>query len=187
MNSLFKHIILAFCFSIVLNSPTIVFSQTTASATLNVVLADVRSIKVNPAQNVVNITFSNSSDYSNGVAINQIGHLEITSTSGYIVKARASSANLIFGAEQIPVSTVTLTASLNSGGISSSSSTGKANTSTYVYPIRLSTTPRVMIEGSLGGAGIIYDVNYKAGGGVDYMNKPSGNYSTTIIYTIEPN
>jgi hypothetical protein len=165
-----------------------VFAQTSANATLNVVLSDVRSIKINPAQSVVNLNFTTANDYANGINVSQNRHIEITSTSGFIVKVKASGNNLTNGTNTIPVNTITLTPFLNTASMQRTmvaSGSSFAN-SVYTFPITLSPTPKLLVESSYGSTQIFFDINYASSGGASYMNKVSGTYSTTITYTIEP-
>jgi hypothetical protein len=165
------------------------FSQTSASATLNVYLADVRSIKVNPAQSIVTLNFATAADYSNGVSLSQPGHLEVTSTSGYVVKVKSSASYLQKGSDAIQVSTITLTPTIsatNSSGTNGASNLQSLVADTYLYSTKLAVTPKVMIDASKGASRTLFDVKYQASGGTEYMNKATGNYSVTITYTIEP-
>jgi len=164
-------------------------AQTTASATVNVVLADVRSIKINPTQSVVTLNFNSASDYTNGVTSQQNAHLEVTSTGGYIIKVKASNANLQNNTNTIPVSTINISPKVNSSSNIGSAIIGSySNTmaSTYLYPANLTVSPSLIIESSKGSPKTMYDIQYKASGGVNYMNKAPGNYSVTITYSIEP-
>ncbi len=165
------------------------FSQTSASATLNVYLADVRSIKVNPAQSIVTLNFATATDYANGVSLSQPSHLEVTSTGGYIVKVKSSSSVLQNRSEVIQANTITLTPSIsnaNGGGSNIGGNSQSLAADTYLYPSKLNVTPKIIIDASRGSSRTFYDVKYQASGGAEYMNKASGNYSVTITYTIEP-
>ncbi len=156
-------------------------SQTTANTTMNVVLADIRSIKVNPAQNTVSLNFATASDYDNGVSSLQNAHLEISSTGGFIVSAKSSSPNLVNGANTIPVNTIKLTPSLSA--IASNSTTIGTPTN---RTISLSPIQTTFISSRLGATKVFFDVDYKASGGAQYINKAAGTYTSTITYTIDP-
>jgi len=164
-------------------------AQTTGNTTLNVVLNDVRSIKVNPAQTNVSLIFNNASDYTNGVSSNQASHLEITSTGGFVVKVKSSGPSLINGSNSIPVNTIsltpTVTASQNSNLVGATASTGGVVIRT-VSTTTLSATDAQFINSPTGGTKIFYDVKYTSSGGPNYINKPAGTYTTTITYSIEP-
>jgi hypothetical protein len=150
-------------------------AQASASSTVNIVLANVSSIKVNAAQTSVALNFSNADDYNNGVSLAQVQHLEVTCTGGYQVTVKASGPTMINGASTIPVSTITLTPSISSG----STDAGAAFT-----PVSLSATPQNMITTPNGATKIYYDLRYKASGGPQYIGKAAGTYTTTITFTI---
>lgn len=164
-------------------------AQTTTNTTLNVVLNDVRSIKVNPSQTNVSLIFNNADDYTNGVFSNQASHLEITSTGGYIVKVKSSGPNLTNGVNTIPVNTISLTPTVSS---SQSANTIGATGSTGAVVVKivstttLSSTDAQFINSPTGSTKIFYDVKYASTGGPNYINKPAGTYTTTITYSIEP-
>ena len=154
-------------------------------------IADVRSIKINPSQNVIALNFTTTNDFTNGISLLQNSHLEVISTSGYLIKVRTSSANLVNAANKIPVNTITLTPALNisSGATTSSASQSGSSTqsSIYSFPVILAPNPKLMVESSIGASRTIFNVSYTASGGQEYMNKATGNYTTTITYSIEPN
>lgn len=152
-------------------------AQASDNATLNVVLADVRSIRVNPAQNTVQLNFATATDYQNGVTSDQIAHLEVTSTGGYQIKVKASGSALLNGANAIPVNTITLTPGLNAGY----TDPGATFTS-----LSLSATQQQLITTPNGSPRIMFDVRYGASGGQPYIGKPAGTYVTTITFSIEP-
>ena len=174
-------------FTLLLNNSN---AQVSANATLNVYLADVRSIKINPSQTVVNLSFLNANDYSNGVANLQSSHLEVTSTGGYIIKVKASSNNLVNGSNNIPVSSINLkpTLATSSTGVATNSVAGggAALASIYLYEVGLSAAPKLIVESGKSAAKALYNIIYKANGGPDYINAVPGNYTTTITYSIEP-
>jgi hypothetical protein len=152
-------------------------AQASANANVNVVLADVRSIKVNAAQSTVSLNFTSSTDYLNGVFTTQAAHLEITSTGGYQIKAKAATSSLVNGTSTIPVSTIMLTPTLSAG----SSDEGVTFT-----PVSLSATQQPIINTPNGSTRIFFDMKYQASGGQDYINKLAGTYVTTVTFSIEP-
>jgi hypothetical protein len=172
---LLKGLAMTFLFA---GSSLAVRAQASDNATLNVVLSDVRSIVVNPAQNSVQLNFATARDYQLGVSSTQVGHLIVTSTGGYQIRVKASSESLVNGANTIPVNTITLKADINAG----STSPGGIS----FVNIQLSSIPQRFIESSIGSASIQFDVTYEASGGDPYINKPAGTYVTTITYSIEP-
>ena len=151
--------------------------QASDNLTLNVVLADVRSIRLNPAQTTVQLQFANVTDYQNGVSLDEPAHIEVTSTGGYQVKVKSSGASLQNGVNTIPVSTITLTPTLSSGF---------ADAGVAFQTVTLSSTEQQMITTPNGSSRIVFDVQYRASGGQPYIDKPAGTYVTTLTFSIEP-
>jgi hypothetical protein len=153
------------------------YAQASDNATLNVVLADVRSIKLNPAQTTVQLNFNNVNDYQNGVSLTQNAHLEVTSTGGFQVKVKSSGSSLQNGINTIPVSTITLVPSLSSG---------YADMGASFQTVTLSPIAQQMVTTPNGASRIAFDVRYTASGGQPYIDKKAGTYVTTITFCIEP-
>ena len=167
--------VLLFCACLGITNTT--YAQASDNATLNVVLADVRSIKLNPAQSTVQLNFKTASDYQNGVVENQNAHLEVMSTGGFQVKVRSSGLSLVNGINTIPVSTISLVPSLSSGYVDMGAS---------FQTVTLSPTQQQMISTPNGTTKIVFDVRYMASGGQPYIDKKAGTYVTTITFCIEP-
>jgi hypothetical protein len=159
-------------------STRVVLAQASDNATLNVVLADVRSIIVNPAQNAVQLDFVTATDYQVGVTKTEVAHLNVTSTGAFQVKVKASTDQLVNGANSIPVNTIILTPNI------SANSTLPAGA--VFTPVTLSAIAQQLIQSSNGSPKVEFDVEYKSSGGDPYINKPAGTYVTTITYSIEP-
>ncbi len=56
---------------------------------LQVIIPELRSIKVNSLQKNVVLAFETADDFKNGVSSNQVKHLEVTSTAQFQVKVAA--------------------------------------------------------------------------------------------------
>jgi hypothetical protein len=147
------------------------------NATLNVVLDDIQSITVNSAQEIVTLTFDDVADYTNGVFSDQADHLAVVSTVDFDVTVVASS-DLDSGTATIPVNTITL---LASGGNNAPA------TATYAPVVMSTATAGTLIDAADADLDAEFNVNYDASGGADYLNKPTGTYTTTITYTLIPN
>lgn len=147
-------------------------------ATLNVILQDIQSITVNTTQETVNLTLSTVADYQDGVNVDQADHLTVVSTSGFNITAQASG-DLTKTSElnTIPVSTVSLTAT--AGSTSPDGTMGS--------PVFLSATaPVTLVTGASSNLDAKYDMNFTVSGGTEYLNQPTGTYTTTITYTLVP-
>jgi len=154
--------------------------QTSDNVTLNVTLEQVQSISVNTNQKTVNLVFQSASDYQDGVSSTQVDHLNVSSTTSFQVKVTALGdlSNSTSG-DAIPVSTITVTPTVSSGysGPAEETLTGTS----------LSTSDQGIINsGTNGTVETHYDVEYKASGGENYINKSVGTYTTTVTYTISP-
>src|SRR5690606_41588255 len=68
-----------------------VTSQAQTTVTLNVKLKPIQTLVVNPAQSQVDLNYSSTEDYLNGVVSMQEDHLKIYSTGGFQVKVRSAS------------------------------------------------------------------------------------------------
>lgn len=151
------------------------FSQTD-QATLNVVLADIQSITVEAGQTTVALTLDNATKYASGTSVAQADHLAVVSTSDFDITAVASQELTKTGeANTIPVSTVTLTASA-----------GTNTPDGTMNPVALSTTAVNLVVGASADLDAFYNVDYAVSGGSEYLNQPTGTYSTTITYTLVP-
>lgn len=176
------------------------FASKAQTVTLNVHLADVQSVVVDPAStgmNQVDLYFTTISDYNNGVKSDGSASgsntqtntttnysLEVGSTKGFQVSAYASQdLTSTTGTTTIPVSNIEL---IPSGG------TDASNTSIQMQNINLA-------AGSANAKKIIYssDPTLKNDFYIEYFaqntshdfnnNKGTGEYTTTIYYTISSN
>lgn len=153
-----------------------VYSQSNSSTNLNIHLNDIQSIKVNENQSNVSLSLNNSSDYINGKSTNESDHIEIMSSSNYEIRVSAAS-NLTSEGATIDIGTVTVTPTQgNIGG----DSQGNINLS----PTTLSLTDNTLVQSNSGDIKRSFNIEYHVSGGEEYLNKPTGTYSTLITYTI---
>ena len=152
------------------------YGQSSAATNLAVELQSIQSITVNEAQANVAIALTTASEYLNGKTSHQADHIKIMSSSNYEIKVSAAT-NLIGESSSIDVGTVSLVPSLGSIG-------GENNNSLNMSPVALSLADTTLVQASHGDAERTFNVDYKVSGGADYLNKPTGIYSTLITYTI---
>jgi hypothetical protein len=146
----------------------------TATSTLNVVLADVVSITVNPSNSTVNLNFATSADYQNGVNSGVLAdHLTIASTQSFTVTVK-SDGDLVNGAENIPIGDIGITASAGTGSPVGTPGAVAALSSTDQSLIT-STNPTLESK---------YSMQYAATGGTDFIGLTAGTYTATITYTV---
>lgn len=162
--------------TLALIATTTIFGQ---NVTLNVKLHSIQSLTINPSQTEVNLNYHTKQDYEDGVSNLQSDHLEIYSTGGF--KIQVVSSDLINPEENIEVGTISLVASNGNNGLPD------ADFTTTV----LSSSATTIISSNVGGVDKTFNVEYKGGGGNQYVNKyHSGEeptiYTTTVTYTISP-
>lgn len=155
---------------------SIAAAQNEASATLNVYLNSIQSIRLNESQSDVAISLNTASEYINGKAVNQQDHIEIMSTTDYEIKVSAAT-HLTGTAATIDIGTVTLTPAYGAFGTPGSGAID-------LMPVTLSLNNNTLIHSSVGDTQRTFNVQYRVSGGEEYLNKPQGTYTTTIIYTI---
>lgn len=156
------------------------FSQTSepqksASVTLRITLADIKSISVNASSSTVNLQFNSLSDFQSGVSVNEASQLNVFSSGAYKISVSAKGDF---------VSTSSSTNTLSSSAVKVSLASSEAVT-TYSN-VALSTTNQLVAQSSTGTLKTNYDVSYSASV-PDYANKAAGTYETVVTYTIESN
>lgn len=166
------------CVVFLLSGSVQMMAQEIADAQLNVMLADVQSIRIDQDQHNVSIVLDNVAEISNGKVVQQADHLQITSSSEYEIKVSASS-QLQGSNAFIPISTVQLSPSLGSTG-------GIPAAPLIFSDVNLSTNQQTLVQSENGEMLRSFNIAYKVFGGTDYLNKPAGTYTTTIIYSILP-
>ena len=159
--------------------------STSDVVTVNIKLAKVQSIVINPSQKPVDLEYNNETDYRNGVIKTEADHLTVFSTGGFIVQAK-SDGDFKKGSESIAANTVTLSAAAGS-----KEPTG---TVTYGEDLGLSTSVLNLITAQKGGFDLKFNVIYKGGKGNDYIvdrfKDGDGNpnvYTAEVTYSIIAN
>ncbi|MEJ5964306.1 hypothetical protein [Pedobacter immunditicola] len=153
-------------------------AQLSGATTLNVTLAATQSITVNNP--TVALNFGSSANYLSGVNAEQADHLTFASTSGFTISASASGDLTGGTGGAIPISTVKITPTPGSLDESLGGTATAIDLSTAVVPIYTSGTKTTggTTQASL-------DVDYRASGGTNYLNR-TGTFNSTITYTIAP-
>lgn len=151
-------------------------AQNSAGTNLNIHLNDIQSIKINESQSNVGISLNTSNDYINGKSILEANHIEIMSSSNYEIRVSAAS-NLSGEGATIDIGTVTLTPTQGNVG-------GESQGSITMSPTALSLTDNTLVQSTSGDIKRSFDIEYHVSGGSEYLNKPTGTYSTLITYTI---
>lgn len=160
-------------------------TKTCDNVTVNIKFRPIQSIVVNTAQETVDLLYSSTTDYANGVFAEMLDHLEIFSTGGFEVKVSTDGDFTRTGGGTIPADDVTVIAT--------------SGTSTDIGSftnVELSTTPTALITADKGGTALKYNVTYNntaAGADNNYINNyihpdsPESVYTAKVIYTIATN
>ncbi|WKW46056.1 hypothetical protein P3875_09730 [Myroides sp. JBRI-B21084] len=158
----------------------------TDNVTLNVRLNPIQTLVVNPQQKTVNLDYTTTDHYNDGVSAKQENHLNIFSTGGFEVKVKSSAAELANAGTagpngNIDASTIQIVATQG---------TQKAlSNADYKSAVSLSTTEGVLVSSTKGARDKNIDIEYKAAGTDAYLDKYVANqtptiFSTTVTYTI---
>jgi len=151
-------------------------AQTTPTATtqtltcpLTITVADLSALTVN--QTDINLTYTGSSDYTNGIVADAPAHLTLSNTDPFDVYVKASSSTLTNGANTLPVSAITIAPMPGYAGSFTS--------------INLSATGQKILSGSVPAVDKALNVRYAipAANSPQMLGKPAGTYNTTVTYS----
>lgn len=162
-----------------------VTSQAQTTTTLNVKLHPIQTLVVNPAQSQVDLNYSSTEDYLNGVVSTQEDHLKIYSTGGFQVKVRSASSNLESSSDA-----VTSTLAANTIQISASNGTEGINEAEFFSTeLQDNVDEGLIIKSLVGGVDKTFNVEYRGAGANQYVNLYNSAetptvYSTVVTYTI---
>jgi hypothetical protein len=142
--------------------------QAQASGSLNVVVSAIGEIIAN--QQSVNLPFTTTSNYVNGVSTNMQAHLKLSNTTPYNLYVRATSSSFTSGVNSIPLSVLRI---------------GPMTGQTGVNTITLSTTAQQLIQNADPIIDRTLDMQYSipASQTSNLFGKPAGTYSANIIYS----
>lgn len=142
----------------------------TLNGTVTVNVANITALTV--LQPAVNLKFSTTDDYKNGVSVTLNNHLNLSSTIPYDVTVKASAANFSSaGGGTLPVNLVRIEGASGQAG---------------VLPITLSTTAQKIINASVPVVDRQLSLKYTIlpAQTTQLLNKTTGDYTTTITYTL---
>lgn len=160
------------CLMMGLSMTRLVAQPNSGNATMTVNLSDVLQLTVNtPA---LSLNFATATNYINGVTSVVNNQLSITSNKTYSLSIRAAGANLVNGANTIPVSNVAVQPVGLVGG-----------TSRVVSA--LSTTDQALATGLPATMATAVNLQYSTAANNTAFLKPAGAYVTTITFTAVAN
>ncbi|WP_343538322.1 hypothetical protein [Sphingobacterium thalpophilum] len=142
--------------------------QAQASGSLNIVVSDLGEIIAN--QQNINLNFVTANDYKNGISVNSPAHLRVSKTTPYNLYVRATSNSFVSGANSIPLNVLRIGPMAGQTGIST---------------ITLSTTAQQLIQNANPVIDRNLDMQFSipASETNKLLNKPSGSYVATIVYS----
>lgn len=142
--------------------------QTQRNGTLEVVVSDLGELIAN--QQAVNLSFTTTNHYVNGVSQDMPAHLKISKTTPYNLYVRATTENFASGPNTIPLSVMKI---------------GPMNGQTGMNTISLSTTAQQLIQAADPVIDRLLNIKYSipATETDHLLNKPPGTYSTSIIFS----
>ncbi|MDR0262016.1 MAG: hypothetical protein LBJ04_02205 [Sphingobacterium sp.] len=142
--------------------------QAQASGSLTIAVSDLGEIIAN--QQSVNLPFTTTSNYVNGVSTNMPSHLKLSKTTPYNLYVRATSSSFTSGVNSIPLSVLRI---------------GPMAGQTGVNTVTLSTTAQQLIQNADPIIDRTLDMQYSipAAQTSNLLGKPAGTYTANIIYS----
>ncbi|OJZ05188.1 hypothetical protein [Sphingobacterium sp. 40-24] len=142
--------------------------QAQASGNLTIVVSDLGEIVAN--QQTVNLPFTTTSNYVNGVSTNVPSHLKLSKTTPYNVYVRATTSSFTSGVNSIPLSVLRI---------------GPMAGQTGVNTVTLSTTAQQLIQNADPVIDRTLNMLYSipASQTSNLLGKPAGTYTANIIYS----
>lgn len=139
-----------------------------ANSNISVVVSDMAELKAN--QQVVNLAFTTTNDYKNGVRMDMPAHLNLSKTTPYNLYVRASQPNFTSGANSIPVHVLRIGPMENQSGMNT---------------VTLSTTAQQLIQDANPTIDRNLNIRYSipANETGKLFNKSPGVYSGNIIFS----
>ncbi|MBE8719307.1 hypothetical protein [Sphingobacterium pedocola] len=152
------------------------------SARVHVVLHRVQNLTVNPTQQTTTLTYKTLDDYQNGVEVLQKEHLNVFSTTGYVVKVRLGAPRyhqLIAGNEE----------QVDMPAIRISAQSVAAQPLTEFTPQFAGATNETIISNRSASMTEVFDVRYQGPGNNVMSRFVQGaevtELSNTVVYSIE--
>lgn len=150
-------------------------AQETTTSKLSVQISNVQSIRINEQQQNVEISINTIEDFRNGKSSRNADHIEVMSNGKYEIRVVANG-HLLKGDSRIDIDQIKLTPNFGTKG----RSTNDIN----FFPIDLSLENSKIITSSKGDIIRSFNIEYHLKGNDQLLDSESGNYNTTVTYTI---
>ena len=150
-------------------------AQETGSTRLTVAIQPIQSIRNNEGQQSISLYMNTINDFMEGKESLQIDHVEVMSNMKYEVRVMAQD-HLKNNNDMIDIGLVEITPSF--GNI------GATDPRLEFSPVTLSQQENQLIVSQIGDIKRTFSMKYKLKSSDKWLNKPAGNYSTVITYTI---
>lgn len=150
------------------------------NVTLNVNLKPIQTLVVSPTLKVVNLNYTTTDDYKNGVSSTNTDQLTIYSTGGFQVRVKSASASMQNTGKSMEVNTIQIKATAGSDPVTGAQ---------YTQNVQLSNTEATLVTSTKGGVDKKISIEYKGAGANAYIDNyiASQNptvYTTELTYTI---
>lgn len=150
------------------------------NVTLNVNLKPIQTLVVSPTLKVVNLNYTTTDDYKNGVSSTNTDQLTIYSTGGFQVKVKSASASMQNTGKSMEVNTIQIKATAGSDPVTGAQ---------YTQNVQLSNNETTLVTSTKGGVDKKISIEYKGAGANAYIDNyiASQNptvYTTELTYTI---
>lgn len=157
----------------------------TAQTQVNVVIAQAQSISISQSSVDIQLTQIAHYVFGNNSGI-QTNHIQVGSTTNYQISVKSGSDFLTYNGSSsaIPVNTIALQTTMGSDLTGTNT---VASPNTIITPsIALGSVDTIIIKNAVAEGARAYNVTYAipATNTTYYLNKPTGTYTATVIYTL---
>jgi len=155
-----------------------------AASQVNLIVNELMSVEIAQSSVLINMNLPSHYKYGNNSGIQQ-NHVKVTTTSNYTLTVSATNQNFTLNglATNLPVNIIKIEASI--GSLNSNFNSGQVSINSGV---QLSASQSNLLSSHSNETQQTFDVKYiiPTSETPNFLNIPSGNYKTTVIYTVVP-
>ncbi|MFD2432223.1 hypothetical protein [Mesonia maritima] len=155
-----------------------------AASQVNLVVNELMSLEIEQSSVMINMNLPSHYKFGNNSGIQQ-NHVKVTATSNYTLAVSATNQNFTLNGlnTNLPVNIIKIEA--NTGNLNPNFNSGQVSINSGVY---LNASQTNLLNSHSSETLQSFDVNYviPTSATPNFLNIPSGNYKTTVIYTIIP-